>query len=178
MNFLLEAAAEGGAFNPLDIGFGFLFWSVIAFAITLFILAKYGWGPLAEAVEGREQKIREDIEKAEAARNEAEASLQQYRKQLDEAAAEAKKTLEEAREAGERARENILAEAQAQAVALKTQAEKDISAARDKALGDIKAHVVEVAMAVSRQVVSKNVDEAEHAKLVAEALDKTKGLAG
>lgn len=173
MNFLLE-----GAFDPLAIGPGFLIWSVIAFVITLFILAKYGWGPLAEAIEGREKKIREDIEKAEAARNEAESALQQYKKQLDEAAAEAKKTLDEAREAGERAKENILSEARDQAAALKTQAEKDITAARDKALGDIKAHVVEVAMAVSRQVVSKNVDEGEHTKLVAEALEKTKGLAG
>ena len=114
----------------------------------------------------------------EAARNEAEAAHQQYKQQLAEAAAEAKKTLDEAREAGERAKENILSEAREQATALKTQAEKDITAARDKALGDIKAHVVEVAMAVSRQVVSKNVDEGEHAKLVAEALEKTKGLAG
>ena len=180
MNFLLEAAAhgEGGGFNPLNIEVGFLFWSVIAFAITLFILGKFGWKALAESIEGREQKIREDIEKAEAARNEAEAALQQYKQQLDEAAAEAKKTLDEAREAGERARENILTEARDQATALKTQAEKDIAAARDKALGDIKTHVVEVAMAVSRQVVSKNVYEAEHAKLLSEALEKTKGIAG
>lgn len=175
MTFLLEGS---GAFDPLKIHSGMLFWSAIAFAITLFVLWKFGWSGLAEAIEGREKKIREDIEKAETARNEAEAALQSYRAQLDEAAAAAQKTMSEAREAAERARETTLAEARDQVAALKAQAEKDIAAARDKALSDIKAHVVEVAMAVSRKVVARNVDEAEHAKLVAEALDRSKGLAG
>ena len=167
----------GGDFNPLEISTGFMFWSVITFAITLFILTKFGWKPLMESIDAREKKIRDDLEQAEKARAEAEELMKSNKEQLAKAAEEARQLMAETREAGERAKQNLMTEAKEQAEGLKAQAERDIAAARDKAMADIKTHVVEVAMGVSRQVVGGSVDEAEHNRLVEELLKKAKGAA-
>ncbi|MEE9392895.1 MAG: F0F1 ATP synthase subunit B [Planctomycetota bacterium] len=168
---------EGGDFNPLEISTGFMFWSVITFALTLVILTKYGWKPLMESIDAREEKIRNDLDQADKARAEAEQLMKSNREQLAKAADEARQLMADTREAGERSKQNLLNEAKEQVESLKVQAEKDIAAARDKAIADIKTHVVEVAMGVSRQIVGNSVDEAEHNRLVEELLKKAKGAA-
>ncbi|MCB9831992.1 MAG: F0F1 ATP synthase subunit B [Planctomycetes bacterium] len=160
-------------FDPLYYETGFLFWSAITFAILLAILYKIGWGPLTKAIEDRESKIRGDIDAAEKARAEAEADMARYKKQLDEAAEEAKRLLQDAREAAERAKESIVTEAKEQAEGLRQQATREIEAARDKAMAEIKGYIVDVAMAASKRFVAGSVDEATHKRLVDEVLAKT-----
>lgn len=167
MTVLLE-----GEFDPLSIDGGLMFWSLVTFAITLAVLWKFGWRPMIDAIEGREKRILGDIERAELARAEAEASMAEHKRQLDSAAQEARRMVEEARAAGDNARAAIVTEAKEQAVQLRAQAEKEIAAARDRALADIKQHVVEVAMAVSRKMVARSADESEHRRLVDEMLAK------
>ncbi len=165
--------AEGGvfAFEP-----GFMIWSAVTFALLVALLWKLGWGPLTQMIEEREQKIRADIAAAEKARKEADAAMAEYQRKLDEAATEAKKTLEAAREAAERAKQSIIDEAESQADALKARAEKDIAAARDRAIADLRAQVVDLAVTISRKVVSEKIDEKEHQRLANEVLAKAGDL--
>lgn len=160
------------SFDPLHVEPGFLFWSAVTFAILLAILYKIGWGPLTKAIEDRESKVRGDIDAAEKARAEAEADMARYKQQLDQAAEEAKNLLVEAREAAERAKETILTDAREQADSLRNQATREIEAARDKAMAEIKGYIVDVAMAASRKFVAGNVDEGVHKRLVDEVLAK------
>ena len=173
MNLFFAAEGGGDIFAPEP---GFLIWSAITFAILIGILWKLAWGPLTKMIEEREQKIRDDIESADKARAEAEASMALHKKQLDEAANEAKKILEDAREAGERARQGIIADAESTAEALKVKAEKDIAAARDKAVADLKGIVVDIALEISEKVVTQKMDASEHEKLAGEVLAKAGDL--
>ena len=76
----------GGEFNPLNISTGFMFWSVITFAITLVVLTKFGWKPLMDSIDAREKKIRDDLEQAEKARAEAEELMKSNKEELAKAA--------------------------------------------------------------------------------------------
>jgi F-type H+-transporting ATPase subunit b len=63
---------------------GLVFWTTVCFAILLFILRKFAWKPILEAISERERSIEDSLSKAEAAKeemarltNENEALLKQ-----------------------------------------------------------------------------------------------------
>jgi F-type H+-transporting ATPase subunit b len=63
---------------------GLVFWTTLCFAILLFILRKFAWKPILEAISERERSIEDSLSKAEAAKeemarltNENEALLKQ-----------------------------------------------------------------------------------------------------
>src|SRR5689334_1830554 len=49
--------------------------TLIVFIVLLGVLSKVAWGPIAKGLADREEKIRRDIQEAEAARARAELSL-------------------------------------------------------------------------------------------------------
>jgi len=87
--------------NPLVPGVNEIIWGGAAFAILLFVLWKRGLPPVRNMMKRREDRIREDLERAERARTEAEAEREQYQRQLAEARSEATRILEEARQSAD-----------------------------------------------------------------------------
>src|SRR4051812_38009994 len=76
------------------------FVELIAFAIILWILAKYVIPPINRAIAARQEAIRREIEEAEKAKAEAEEAEEKYNKLFVEARHEAARIREEAREQG------------------------------------------------------------------------------
>jgi RNA polymerase-binding transcription factor DksA len=68
--------------NPILPSTGEIIWSVISFAILLALLVKFAFPPVAGMLQKRSEKIRTDLEAAEAARREAEALAAQLREAL------------------------------------------------------------------------------------------------
>jgi F-type H+-transporting ATPase subunit b len=48
-----------------------MIWTLVAFAITFFVLRKYAFGPIQKASDDRREKIRMSIQEADRARDEA-----------------------------------------------------------------------------------------------------------
>ncbi len=68
---------------------GLMIWTVIAFLVALFILRKYAWPAITDALDKRQRAIEESIDTAERARTEAAGLLEEYRERLKEARAQA-----------------------------------------------------------------------------------------
>ena len=56
----------------LNIEPGLIIWTVITFIVLLIVLRKVAWGPILTALEQREHTIRNSLEEAQRARQEAE----------------------------------------------------------------------------------------------------------
>ena len=50
---------------------GLMIWTLIAFAITFFVLKRFAFGPIQKTIDERRERIREAIEEADHARDEA-----------------------------------------------------------------------------------------------------------
>lgn len=59
-------------FEQVSVFGSLIFWSVISFGILFFVLKKFAFPPILEALEMREKKIRADIEDSERLKNEAQ----------------------------------------------------------------------------------------------------------
>ncbi len=70
--------------NPLiQVAPGLMIWTLICFGITFFVLKKYAFGPIQNAIDQRRERIRQSIEEAERARSEARRLLAQGGVKLD-----------------------------------------------------------------------------------------------
>ena len=65
-----------------DVKPGLIVWTWITFAVVLFLLRKFAWGPLLQAVGDREKNIVNAIESAKRERAEAEKLADSVRQSL------------------------------------------------------------------------------------------------
>lgn len=152
-----------------------LIWGGIAFAIVLFALMKFAFPALKKGLKAREDKIREDLEGASRAREEAEAEASQYRSQIGDARAEANTIIEDARSDAERVRRETVARAEAEAADIRERAQEDIRLAQERAVSDLRTQVADLSIELAEKVVERNLDRETQVALIDSYIDSVGG---
>jgi F-type H+-transporting ATPase subunit b len=147
-------------------------WTVAVFVILLLILGRFAWGPILQALHDREEHMQQCLIDAEKARNEAERIMAENRKFLAQAADEVRSIIEQGRSDAQASADAILQKAQADADASLVRAEREIQSARDQALTDIFSKTADLAVSVASKVLSKQLDEPEHRRLIESAIQE------
>ena len=137
-----------------------LFWLVVTFCILLLLMAKIGLPRVSGVIEARRKRIDDDLTRATELKAEAEAVLAAYQQTLTSARAQAQAAVKEATdrlaaEAAERQRQ--LGQTLADRVA---SAEREIAAAKQRALAELHDIAVEVARSVTEKVTGTAADTA------------------
>ena len=88
--------------NPLiQVTPGLMIWTIVCFVITLFVLKRYAFGPIQKMIDERRERIRQALDEADEAREEARKLLEEHRKLIGQARGEAEEILAEARRVAE-----------------------------------------------------------------------------
>jgi F-type H+-transporting ATPase subunit b len=134
-----------------------IFWLIVTFLVLYFLVAKIAMPRIAEVLEGRQERIEDDLDKAETLKKEAYLVRVEYEKALSSAR-------EEAHEATRRAQEEIAkhgAEVEALAnqkvVNMLKDAEDRIEAARTKASSDKEIVADTLEQNVARDIIGDTV---------------------
>ncbi len=160
----LEAAQEGSGIFSLNLGL--LVWTWVLFLLTLGILAWKAFPAIQQGLVSRADRIQEAIDAAKANREEAQALLDEHRRQLEEARRESQGILAEGREAGERLREEILTKARSENAALLEAARKEIEREKADMMETLRRETVDVAIAAAERLIRENLDDKTNRKLV------------
>lgn len=166
----LPAASDSGNNPLLEAQPGLMIWTLVIFGITLFILKKKVFGPVGQIITKRRDSIAESIDEAERSRDEATALLEDYKARLTEAQREAEQLREQGRKEGERQKAEIITQAQAQRERTVADAEAQIEAQARAAAGGVRDDVVTLALLAAEKVSRKSLNEADHRKLIEEAI--------
>lgn len=158
-----EHEAEGGTFTPMP---NLWVYTVIAFAIVVFILKKFAFPKITEALDQRNEQIEGDLKNAELTREEAEKLLAEYKTQLNEARTEAKKIIDEGKALGEKLRQETIAKTQEEANQLISRAQEEIAREKDKAIKELQSQIAEISIEVASKVIQKSLSAEEHDKLI------------
>ena len=145
-------------------------WTLVVFGLLLLILSKYAWPHIKEGLEKRETAIRTAHEDAKKDRIAAEAKLMEAKRQLDEAAAQAKAIVDEARKAADALKANEKEVGIKDAEARKQQAEREIAAMKDTLLKDLYEKAVQLATLMSEKALRREVTSMDHSRLLDESL--------
>jgi F-type H+-transporting ATPase subunit b len=172
-----EETQEEEEHNPILPEADELIFGSLAFLLVFVVLARYAFPRLNQGLRQREEKIRGDLERAEEARKEAEASLQRYEQQLQEARAESGRIIEEARKTAESMRRDLLAKAEDESRAVVARAQEEIRAERDRAIQELRGQLAEWSVDLAGRVVGASLDKRRHLKLVEEYIDEVAGMA-
>lgn len=165
--------ASSGGNNPLlEASPGLMIWTLVIFGITLYILKRYVFGPVGQAIEKRRADIAESIEEAERSRDEATAMLEEYKRRLAEARKEADTLREQGRKDGERQGAELLAQAHTQRDRVLADAEIQIEAQTRAAASGLRDDVVSLALTAAEKVSRRALTEADHRRLIEEAIDE------
>jgi F-type H+-transporting ATPase subunit b len=151
---------------------GLMLWTLLVFFVTLFLLRKYAFPPIKEALEKRQHLIEESIDSAQRTRDEAEEILVEYRERLKEARVQAEEIVARARKAGETTERQSLEDARGAREELMEQTRRDIEAETRRAIQEIRKEVADLTVAATERVTRKSLNEEDQRRLVEEALSE------
>jgi F-type H+-transporting ATPase subunit b len=151
---------------------GLLIWTIITFVLLLIVLRKVAWKPLLAALEQRENTIRNSLDEAQRARQEAEQLLAQQREILAEANRESARIIEQSREEAERLRTSITDQAHAEARRLVDDARREIAREKQRAVQELKSTAADLALAAAGRLLNTAMTGEDHRRLVTEFLDR------
>ncbi|NNK82907.1 MAG: F0F1 ATP synthase subunit B [Flavobacteriaceae bacterium] len=136
-----------------EFSIGLFFWQTVLFLALLFLLRKYAWKPILNAVNEREEGIKEALESAENAKQQMENLQADNQKLLKEARLEREAMLKEAREIKNKMVEDAKDEAKAEANKLIAQAQAAIDTEKKAAIADLKSQVADLSIEIAEKVV-------------------------
>jgi len=160
----------GGGASLIEPQLGTIFWTTVTFLVLIFLLGRFAWKPLLGALQERETSIRESIEQARKDREQAEELLEQHRGLLDEARRERAEAVNLGQRDAEKLKAEILAEARKQREQLLAQTEAQVAAGMQQARAELRTITVDLAIQAAEKLLSKNLDEQTHRRLVEEYL--------
>lgn len=137
-----------------------LFWLAITFGLLMFLMSKVALPRVAEVLEARQEKIADDLDRAQSLKAEADAVIAAYEKAVADARANARAVLAEtvaATDAETAKRQGDLA---AELATRAREAEARIQAAKDAALANVRSVSAEAAQAAVARLVGLDVDQA------------------
>jgi F-type H+-transporting ATPase subunit b len=141
---------------------------IVLAGVLVFLLRK----PLAQALNGRIQGIREELDDLEAKKAEAEKTLADYNEKFAQLDQEVESLVQEYIRQGLDAKKRILEEAESAAVKLEEQARRHIEYEFKQARENLKAEAIEKALAKAEEIIRGRITDQDQEKLVEEYLEK------
>lgn len=142
-------------------GLGLVFWMTLTFATLMFLLAKFAWKPILNALNERETSIVDALNQAKLAREEVQNLKAENERIIQEAKIEKDNILKEAREI----RDRIVNEARDTA---KIEGEKMIEAARqtiamekNAAIDEMKQQISVLSVDIAEVILKQKLDNKE-----------------
>jgi F-type H+-transporting ATPase subunit b len=154
---------------------GTIFWMVIVFGLVVFILGKFAWKPILNALNEREQYIGNALVAAEEAKNEVE----RLKAGNEEIIAEGMKAKEAIMRETLELKGKIIAEAKEKAASETLNAienaRRQIENEKAKAINEMKKYMAEISMMVAEQVIRKEIKgDKQQEELIEKMLDDIK----
>jgi F-type H+-transporting ATPase subunit b len=165
-----ETTEDGGS-GLIEVGPGPKNWTRICCAIAFFVLKKYAFGPIQKTIDERRDRIRQAVEEADNARNEARDLLEQNRAVLAQARNESADILAEARKVADAQMARAKEEAEAERLRRLEDTRKQIEAETARSIDQIRSEVADLTIEATSRVVGKVLDADDQRRLIEEAVE-------
>jgi F-type H+-transporting ATPase subunit b len=150
--------------------YGLLFWTGLVFCLLLFLLAKYAWKPILNAVNAREQKIQEALDLADKTRAEMQELQAENEKILKEARSERDALIKDAQEIANKLVDEAKNKAKIEASKIVESAKVSISMEKAAALTDLKNQLAGYSLSIAEKIVRADLASDEKQKALANKL--------
>ena len=154
--------------HDLGIDLSTLIIQMIGFAVLFFVLRKYVFGIIAQAIEDRKRDIRDRMEGLDADRAELDRLHEEARRRLEEIETEAREKMQAAVDQANAERGRILEHTQQEAERELEKARNTIRREKEYAVAELRAQVGDLAVEIAGRILNSTLDATEHRKVVDE----------
>jgi F-type H+-transporting ATPase subunit b len=168
---MIDVLAAESSNDLIKVVPGLMIWTLIAFGITFFVLRKFAFGPIQKTIDDRRDRIRQAVEEADSARDEARDLLEQNRAILAQARSESNEILAEARKVADAQIQRAKVEAETERQRRLEDTKKQIEAETSRAIDQIRSEVADLTIEATERVVGKVLDTEDQRRLVSEAIE-------
>jgi F-type H+-transporting ATPase subunit b len=158
-----------------DFSFGLFIWQVVIFVGLIFLLKKFAWKPILDAVNEREEGIKNALLSAENAKKEMQNLQASNERTLQEARLERDNMMKDAREIKEKMIADAKEEANTQGLRMIEQAKAAIESEKNAAMADLKAQVSSLSLIIAEKLLKEELSNKDsQMKLVEKMLGDVK----
>ena len=158
------ALGSGKEFYPGDLGQALA--AIAIFGVLLFVLGKWAWKPIVRQLQDREQDVIQTIESTQKHKQEAQELLEQYKRKIENAEAEAAEILERSAEKAGVEREKIIEAARQEARESSKRGLSEIKHAKRQAIRDMRDATAELATEIAGTIIDESLTPQVHDHLV------------
>jgi F-type H+-transporting ATPase subunit b len=156
-------------------GIGLLFWMLLSFSVVLFILKKFAWKPILNALRDRENSIEQALQAADRAKEQMAKLQSDNEKILAEARLERDKLIKEAREMKDQIINDARIKAGEEGNKMIEAARIAIQNERTAAVEQIRQTVANLSVDIAQKLLLKQLeDEKSQKELIEKVLSQTK----
>lgn len=161
--------------NPIVPETNEVIWGAVGFFVVFGFLFWKGYPAIKKTMDERSDKIRQEIEGAEASRAEAATAEADLKAQLADARNEAARILEEARQDAESVKADRIAAIEPELAEMRQRAAAEIEASKAQALSELRGEITAIALGAAERVVERNLDDATNRALIDSYIDSVGG---
>ena len=146
------------------------FWVLVAAIVFVALVGRKVFGALAGGLDARATRIRGELDEARRLREEAEQLVAEYRAKQQQASADAEAIVAHAKAEAERIATQAARDLEQALERRQRMAEERIEQAEAKALDEVRAVAIDVAIAAARDVIAADIDERRGSALLDAAI--------
>lgn len=154
----------------------FILISLVGFLVLLYVLMNFAFKPLTATLQARQDKIRSDLDEAQASRDRMVALQRDYETRLAQIEDEARDKIQAAVKEAQTARDEIVTRAHTEAQAIVQRGQEEVTAERAKALVEARNQIVDLATMMARQSAKENLSASGQAGLIDDAISRIGAL--
>ncbi len=129
------------------------------FAILVGVLTKFLYKPYLDMMDARKKTIHDAFDEAEATNRKADEKMEEYSKKIANVEDESREIIKNAKMRAEAQANDIIEEANEEAMKIKLQAEKEVEREKAKAMAEMKAQVASLALLVAEKVLEQDIED-------------------
>lgn len=145
---------------------GLFVWTILTFLVLVWLLKRFAWGPLLEALERREKLITSAVEDAQKTKAELARVKEDSERLLAEARREAGSLVSQARADAERLRGELREKAAAEAATITKNAEREIEQQTRRAIQQLRQEAVDLSLQMASKILQRNVSRQDNDALI------------
>ena len=142
-----------------EFSLGLFFWQLILFVGLIFLLRKFAWKPILDAVNEREKTIIDSLNSAKEVQKEMESLQTENKKILQEARAESDAMLNQSKQSGKEIIVQAKADAKVEAEKIIVKAKQSIDNEKRAAMNEIKNQVANLSVDIASKVIDKEMEK-------------------
>lgn len=162
--------------EALGINLAQLITQIVGISALLFLLVKFLYRPILKVLDERSARIRESLEAADRAKEQAAASQAQMQDEMQRSREEGQQMIAQAREMAARFRDEEMSKAREEIAAERRRAEADIQRERDAAIEDLRREFAGLAITAAERVVERSLDESAHKDIIDKVLEESASI--